>query len=1387
MKSTRSSPRRNPGSTPAARLFLALLVACGAQSLNAASQTWSTTAIDGNWATAGNWVAGAVPGGTAPASNNTSNTDIATFNSVSAFSTIAIDNTRFVRSFVFDTGAGAYTFTGGLLYLWNGGAITMNAGVTNAQVFSNTWQVRSASSTNASYSFVNNATLAAATLTFNSPTITLTSANGRPTTLVLDGTNTGDNTISASLTNATGVQGVNVITKNGTGTWVLSGANTFTGTGATAVANGIQINGGVLSARNNAALGTSATANANQVSINNTGTLEIVNGITVDNGISLNLNNGGTIRANGAATATNGRINLSTAAGTSATITTVDAADVFTVGNAANDLTGGAADTVLHVAGPGTVSLTQASNYVGTWSLDSGTTKLGNATALGTTAASVGFGAGSTATLQLNGNSATIGGLSSNATVGTPVIENGVAGTSTLTVNTATANTYGGTLRDGSAGVIALAKSGSGSLSLTHTNTYTGGTVISGGTLRANNTTGSATGTGAVTVNSGGTLGGSGIITGAVTVNSGGKIAAGNSVGTLTVGSLFLGSGSLLDFEFNTNPAHDLIAVTDLNGFSVSGGAISLLAEGTSTAWTTTGTYNLFSFNGTLGGVGTSALSIANQQAGYTYTFGTSGNFLTLTIGTSGVISAWNTNANGSWSTAGNWSNGVPASAGDSANFTSAITAPRTITLDGNKSVGGLTFNNATAGYTIAQGTSGSLTIDNGTAQSAPISVLAGSHTITAPVILNTDAAIDVAASSALAISGNISGARAITKTNSGSLDLTGTNTYSGGTSLNGGLLSFSAGSLGTGAIGINGGTLLYNAGNTEDISSRAVTIGNSGAVVNTNGNNVTFGSAVGNGGTGSLTKAGAGTLMMLGANTYSGGTIITGGTIAIGGDTALGTAPGAAANNLTFNAGTGNTATLSANNGFTLGATRGINLASGTAVIETNSNSVIINGALTGAGNLTKNGSGSLTFGSVANAATGALVINDGQITAANISYLPTGGITFNNFAALLLTQNAAQTFSNLTVNGTNSLTTTTAGNIVGYNTIVGGSGNLTVSAAYVGDFTGAWTGFSGTISLGGNGGYRFNGSAGSSLVTLDLGVRGVSVRSGTTAVINLGGLIGASGSTLTGSGGGATQAVNYSVGGANTSTTFNGAISNGAGAVSVTKVGTGTLTLNGTNTYTGATTISTGSLALGSSGTLASTSIVNNSTLDVSQVTGFAVIGGQTLSGAGNVIGATTINGTLNPGTGAGVISFVNDLILAGTTNLEINGAGRGTGFDGVNVAGTLTYGGILNLVLGTTAFNSGDTFHLFAGGNGIAAANVNSASFTAVSLGGLYTANMVNNAGTWTASNGGFDFTFVDATGIFSIVGSAVPEPSTYAIFAGFICLVCTVYYRRRRAAA
>ena len=104
-----------------------------------------------------------------------------------------------------------------------------------------------------------------------------------------------------------------------------------------------------------------------------------------------------------------------------------------------------------------------------------------------------------------------------------------VSGNIALGGNGLTVNGTGDTLISGVIAGVAngstLTKDGSGTLTLTGSDTFTRGTTVNGGTLLVNNTAGS----GAVTVNNAGTtLGGTGTISGAVTVNAGANIAPGN-------------------------------------------------------------------------------------------------------------------------------------------------------------------------------------------------------------------------------------------------------------------------------------------------------------------------------------------------------------------------------------------------------------------------------------------------------------------------------------------------------------------------------------------------------------------------------------------------------------------------------------------------------------------------------------------------------------------------------------------------------------------------------------------------------------------------------------------------------------------------------------------
>ena len=207
----------------------------------------------------------------------------------------------------------------------------------------------------------------------------------------------------------------------------------------------------------------------------------------------------------------------------------------------------------------------------------------------------------------------------------------------------------------------------------------------------------------------------------------------------------------------------------------------------------------------------------------------------------------------------------------------------------------------------------------------------------------------------------NTSGALTLATAGSGTQYLTGTNTYSGGTQLNGGVLNFVPSALpsaNSSSITFGGGTLQWAAGNTEDVSAAIAPIPSGvQAGIDTNGNSVSF--ATGLSGSGGVTKAGAGTLALTVPNSYTGPTSIVGGTLVVA-DPA-----GVALQNSTVNVNVNNglafsvpAATIGGLSGpgsFNLGATA-------LSVGGNNSNSTYT-GTMSGAGSLTMIGSGMLTL----------------------------------------------------------------------------------------------------------------------------------------------------------------------------------------------------------------------------------------------------------------------------------------------------------------------------------------------------------------------------------------------------------------------------------------
>jgi autotransporter-associated beta strand protein len=194
----------------------------------------------------------------------------------------------------FDTASvGAFTIgtTGGpTLVLTNGGTIQMTSAVANNETINAPISLAPASSiTSGSYSFTNNASSSTKVLTFGGGITGGTTTSS--ITLTLNGSNTGNNTISGVIGNGTTAGGV-AVTKSGPGTWVLTGTNTFTGT--------TNISGGTLSV-GAGGLGNGASTGTTQVNVNSGGTL-LLSGSGSDhirNSAAVALSGGGIINTGG--------------------------------------------------------------------------------------------------------------------------------------------------------------------------------------------------------------------------------------------------------------------------------------------------------------------------------------------------------------------------------------------------------------------------------------------------------------------------------------------------------------------------------------------------------------------------------------------------------------------------------------------------------------------------------------------------------------------------------------------------------------------------------------------------------------------------------------------------------------------------------------------------------------------------------------------------------------------------------------------------------------------------------------------------------------------------------------------------------------------------------
>ena len=420
--------------------------------------------------------------------------------------------------------------------------------------------------------------------------------------------------------------------------------------------------------------------------------------------------------------------------------------------------------------------------------------------------------------------------------------------------------------------------------------------------------------------------------------------------------------------------------------------------------------------------------------------------------------------------------------------------------------------------------------------------------------------------------------------------------------------------------------TWTNSAGSTLTIAG-SITNGTNTLTIAGPGNTLISGIISGSGG---LTQTGGGTLTLQGTNTYSGPTTISGGTLDLssGGCLQQSTLVAPTAGSIVFDQSVSSRA-------FTFGGLGGsgnigLQTGTGTAVALTvggNNLSTVYAGGLSGSGSFTKTGSGSLTL-TDSNTYTGGTTITGGTLQLGTGMYGFDGSLAGNiaDNAALVYDLYGLQSYSG-NISGSGSLTKT-------------GIGILTLSGSNI--YAGHTTVNLGTLAV--TSPLSLPSSGTTSTLT---------VNSGATLTLNVGTLAWAASnvsSLLTANSGGFNlgSALGIDTTNATSGFSYGSAI---AGSMGLTKVGPNTLTLSGTNTYSGPTTVNAGMLTL----------------------TSPAALPGYSSSSMLMVNGGTV---TLNVGTLAWAASNVSSLLAANGSNFAF---GSALGIDTTSATNGFSYGTI------------------------------------------------------------------------------------------------------------
>jgi T5SS/PEP-CTERM-associated repeat protein/autotransporter-associated beta strand protein len=527
-----------------------------------------------------------------------------------------------------------------------------------------------------------------------------------------------------------------------------------------------------------------------------------------------------------------------------------------------------------------------------------------------------------------------------------------------------------------------------------------------------------------------------------------------------------------------------------------------------------------------------------------------------------------------------------------------------------------------------------------------------------------------------LEISGGLVTAESVTLANAG--DSTGSVTLSGG--------ALATGQVSEGA-GTGGGTFEFDEGTLQLTADQAdlfggfdagdVTLAAGGGTIDTQAFTVASGAALS--GAGGLAKDGAGDLTLSGVNTYIGETIVRNGTLGVTGSI---THPAA---DLWVGQQSGEDGTLE------ISGTGAVSNGVGYIGVHPASTGIakVSGGSWTNAGNLVVGSSGA---GTLEISGTGAVSSNFGYIgtNAGSTGIAKVSGGSWMNSGKLYVGFGGDST---LEISGTGALSND-IGNIgyasgsTGIAKVSGGSwmnssqlyvgyhgdGTLEISGGLVtaesvtltvgGDSTGSVALSGGALATGqvsegaGPGGGTFEFDGGTLQLTADQADLFSGFETGDVTLAAGGGTIDSQAFTV---------ASSYEL----------------SGAGGLTKDGAGSLTLSGTNTYTGATSVNSGALVI--EGSLTDTAVT---------VASSAILGGS-----GTISGNVTVQsgGTLAPGSSPGILTVGSlDLQSGSITSMEINGLTPGTEHDQIVVNGNASLDGSLNLTYGY-APSDGDSFTL------------------------------------------------------------------------------------------